>query len=287
MTEILRADVDYITVTARLSQAGEVYNAARDVARDLEQTFTPKRWRFYGYEGWLYRVGELGHFAYGESMSEIQGCIVQASGVMSSRSWYRFNVAGNRVTRIDLAVDAKPAISEPGIAKECYRWISNHGIKKRAYSLIENTMGGETLYVGSRQSDSFGRLYDKGVQSGKGRPGELWRYEIELKAARAKEAYMNLLSLTGARGNIDSAICSTVYDWFDTRNVPPIFRRNSVLPIGLSIKAQESSEQRKLMWLRTQVSPSVRELILSGNREVLDALGITEFFNLEKKSLNP
>lgn len=283
-SEITRADVDYITVTARLSQTEGLYLAAREVARTLEYSFDAKPWRFFGYQGWIYNLAGSGHFAYGESTAEVKGSIVQASGSMAARSWYLFNCAGSRVTRLDLAVDAKPFEPQPDVALECYQWILDNNINARKYNLIQGNLGGQTLYVGARQSDAFGRLYDKSAQSGKGELGELWRYEVELKAGIAKKAFADLLSLTGGKSNIDGSICATVYDWFDRRQVPPIFRRNSVVPIGLKVVAEETSEERKVLWLKTQVSPTVRQLILSGNREVLSALGITEFFNLEKKS---
>lgn len=280
-----RADVDFFTATARLSQSLPVYEVARSIARDLDQSFTSKPWRFFGYEGFRYTVGDKGHFAYGESDHEVQGVIVQASGMFSGRVWHRFVTGSIRVSRIDLAVDAKPFDVNPYLCKEYFSLLEKSGNRQRKYSLIQNSMRGSTLYVGSRTSGMFGRVYDKGVEKGIAEPGELWRYELEVKGGQARECYKNMLSLASAKDNVDAAITTTVWDWFDQRNVPPVFKRSQIPPIGLKMEIETPSDERKIMWLKSQVAPTVRQLIMCGNPRVLEALGVTEFFNLKKKSM--
>jgi len=52
-------------------------------------------------------------------------------------------------------------------------------------------INGETLYIGSRKSGRFWRIYNKALEQGI--PGPLFRIEIELKGDRARQAKMLLI----------------------------------------------------------------------------------------------
>jgi hypothetical protein len=52
---------------------------------------------------------------------------------------------------------------------------------------------GDTLYLGSRTSEVFGRWYDKGLESATAKAGETIRLEIEFKKHRANSGLMGLL----------------------------------------------------------------------------------------------
>jgi hypothetical protein len=89
-----------------------------------------------------------------------------------------------KVSRLDLAKDCHDGRINLGS-------IIKAGIDNRyvgtAQTCNERTdnRGGKTLYIGSRQSDRFARIYDKGVETG---TDENWlRYEFELKGDVAKQ----------------------------------------------------------------------------------------------------
>ena len=281
--ELRLVGVDYFTITCQLSNAEQVWKQAKRIAQDLDGALKQRQWRFFGYQGFVYSAGSSGHFAYGDSGSELQGAIVQASGEMAQRYVTTFFMDVARWSRIDLTVDCELKTPEPTLCLGYYDWIIANTGKSRRYSLIQSNLGGQTLYVGSRASEEFGRVYDKGAESGGGFPlGALWRYEVELKGDAAKSAASSLMSHTLRQSSTTHAIAVTVFDWFDRRNVPPRFSRR--LSDGLDLKAVATNRgSDRLVWLRKQVSPTVRDMLASGDRRVLDALGVTEYYNLERK----
>jgi hypothetical protein len=106
--------------------------------------------------------------------------------------WHRSVAAlADNVSRIDLQVTAiSGEYTTDDYALRAWEMLGETGYRvnsRRGYQLIQNSRGGSTLYVGSRRSSTYLRLYDKSVES----PGyELgtWRFEAELKEGRAKEA---------------------------------------------------------------------------------------------------
>lgn len=270
--------IDYFTCTARMSESGPVYSTARQLAVDIERVIKPHPWRFFGYVGEMYSGRGLGHFAWGESNgSEQMGVIVQASGEFAGHYVGRFLLPVSRFSRVDLAVDAEVDTPRLNIAKEYYDWLGTIGYG-RTYSIIQNNLGGQTFYLGSRQSDQFGRVYDKGVETGKMGPGLMWRYEVEYKGTYAKAAIQAILGRESATLDLGKAIATTVWDWWNERECLPIYTRSNCAALDISARFLSSDDDRRLAWLRQQVSPTVRDLITRGNREVLDALGLTDFY---------
>lgn len=52
---------------------------------------------------------------------------------------------------------------------------------------VRDNKGGNTIYIGSRTSDKYLRIYDKGVEGKTNVPGELIRFEVEYKRGLAKQ----------------------------------------------------------------------------------------------------
>ena len=88
---------------------------------------------------------------------------------------------GGQVTRVDLAVD----VSAPWRIRKYYDDALAGGCKTKArkFSIIESTEG-TTMYVGSRTSGKYLRIYDKAAQTNSTRP---WtRVELECKGSFAQ-----------------------------------------------------------------------------------------------------
>lgn len=284
LNEISNVGVDYFTVTAKLGQVEQLYTPAQNIQRALSERYKPKPWRFFGYQGWIISAHPAGHFAYGEANNDLMGAIVQASGNFATNNWCRFVGDASRFTRLDLMVDCTLEFPQVDVAKTCYDWIQQHGPYKRRYSLILNSIAGQTLYVGSRSSTEFGRVYDKTAETtGNGQIGSVWRYEIELKETKAKLAVAQLIAMSDIVADLNRIIVTTVYDWFDKRNVPPIFHRRDGDALQLKLTGQTRNEDVKLLWLKKQVAPTVKRMLADNRREVLDMLGITDYFKLRKR----
>jgi DNA relaxase NicK len=136
-------------------------------------------------------------------------------------------------------------------------------------STVTSSYGGSTCYLGSRQSQFYGRLYDKGAQEGM-EPGWLWRYEVECKKPAA-ESVVNRLLETEA---VSDWVSSYVAQFFDLRGVSPLWHASNI-EHAIEIEAKVTSNEQSLQWLRTQVRPTVGRLCVAGlEAEVREALGL-------------
>lgn len=154
---------------------------------------------------------------------------------------------GGKVTRLDLAKDARnEAFDLENFEDQIARREFIGRVQKA--STIRNTDGGMTVYVGSRQSNKFLRVYHKGVEQ---KTGEDWiRAELELKSETANivgkliaggEDMNNLFSsLAGRMCKVNNA------DWQKMLE--------AAAQIGIP-KPEKVSDREK--WIATQVTPAV------------------------------
>lgn len=275
--------VDWLTVTAKGTDAREkMYQTMQSYRTTAGMNGeTVNKWHFKGYAG-LRMYG----FRWG---TRSDSDILMLSGGDADEMFSILAGEVENVTRLDLAVTCQLSTKHERIAQECYDWVMgnlpNSQLRKRKYTLYQNSAGGETLYVGSRASDQAGRLYDKAAEQGMTKQrGKLWRYEVEFKRPRAKHVYEALKHRWPEHGPTQ-LIIGTVYDWFNSRDVPPIFNRTAD-SISLEICAKLTSDAIKLAWLSEQVRPTVARLIKHGKIEqVFYALELMEPLPLNQRNL--
>lgn len=264
----LYANIDWITVTTREDSIGhewqEIYQHQRQKAEVQMLLTSEKRWKIMSYEG----NGYPGSIRVG--FSEKLGWIVIASS-SSADIWKKLVGSKARVTRIDLAVTQSLLIEIEEVPRRYYEALSENDIAIRNYSLIQNKKKGQTLYVGSRRSEKFGRLYDKGAESGQALPGFRYRWEVEYKKPSSDELAR---ALSAVKEREAETITAMVFEFFDQRGVPPLFPKSGHV-VSLSTQARVTSLDRKLNWIRSQVRPSIGEIIMAGRtRELFEAFGI-------------
>lgn len=87
---------------------------------------------------------------------------------------------GGKITRIDIALDT----TEVSCADDVYHAYERGELKTRATNVMRiQSLSGTTVYVGSRYSDRYLRIYDKGKQL---KTGTIWtRIELEVKGLKA------------------------------------------------------------------------------------------------------
>jgi len=124
--------------------------------------------------------------------------MLRLSGGTAELLFPRFAHYGGNCSRLDVAVTFTFGHAKSNVASIWYNELMTmrEPADPRSLSLIVNSKGGETLYVGSRQSDQFARLYDKGAETGLLAPGNQWRYEVEFKGERASQALKRLTTTT-------------------------------------------------------------------------------------------
>lgn len=246
-----RTSCDWLTRTFRDNRIREFvyddYQIAADILR-LEGHETAA-WSWMGYEGM-----SVGGLSWGHREDTD---ILRASGGTAERMFSRFAHYQGGCSRIDVALTVdwpKPVLH---IASEAYRkCLEGRGEgARRTYSLIVNSKGGETLYVGARASDQFGRVYDKAAEQGKVKIGTSWRYEVEFKAERAAKV-LELLRSVSDRSRLYLGV---VQGYFKARgvDVPPLADESLVT---IDLVAPVRTVDTQLAWLRTQVRPVVARL---------------------------
>jgi hypothetical protein len=268
------SSVDWLTVTAMSDLHRDLLvDASRQTLQDLRSQRLPvKKWRFKGYSGWACEGFRTG----GRKDSDI----VMLSGLWATEYWTLFGPMAENCTRIDLAVTAElekpdPALVETLWSKVPAKGIGN-GVRLPEYTVLYNTTGGCTLYVGRRTSSQMGRVYDKGIESKVAPKGTIYRYEIEYKKPHSAEVLTRLLRTVHSRG-IAEDIRGTVFNWFAARQVKPIFL-DSGKCIVVDTHAKVTSDEVKLDWLTQQVRPSVEGLMSRGKiDEVIRALGLEQY----------
>lgn len=262
--------IDWLTLTTDGDGTGygwyEIYNSYK--REKLLEELEEKPFNNGYYAG----VG-IGGMRWG--YSEKLGYILVCSGILAHQMYGRLAPLPKRVTRLDLAVDI--LLTQPqDLAKKSYGILSQRPPNaKPQVALYEGSTGGITLYVGSRQSTQFGRLYDKGIESGLHPPRYYWRYEVEYKKPIAQAVEEKFIDLKPNERH--EMIIAGVGKWFRDRKVITLFEDDTGRELDISVAKRVSTVSRKLTWLRTQVAPTVHKLVDAGHGcEVLRSLLLDE-----------
>lgn len=181
------------------------------------------------------------------------------------------------VTRLDVAFDTRNAAITP--AKIYNAWGSGALTTKartirRVQGKTDTQHGaGYTVYIGSRQSEQFLRVYDKNAeQAARGKeidlPDELWtRAELELKGGKARRA----LTALGKEGmSLGGELIAQFCDWPDNTVWQDIRTGNT--QVDLSVGRKETDFET---WCRRVVFPNMEKAVhlgVPGARELAQKL---------------
>lgn len=178
------------------------------------------------------------------------------NGLMEACLSHGLYADGGNVTRLDIAWDVFREVDLMQIVDD-YR---AGEVQTAAHSV--NVVGGyagaedigATVYIGSRASERFVRIYDKGRKEGVG-PGWV-RVELELKGDRASLAAKEILiSGMSACGAILRDFLVLPYEWYE-RAI------EGVHEVGLPFPERESD---RLLWYKRQVLPNLMRDVVGGS----------------------
>lgn len=207
--------------------------------------------------------------------SERLGFILIARSAIANMAWLKIAMTARKVTRLDLAVTVYLKKQETGLAARHYACAGKGTNEQRKYGVVLNSRGGQTCYVGSRQSNFYGRVYDKGAEQGEEK-GYVWRYEVECKSPTnlhmVKEMYQRWLDDKPVLVDISRY----VWRWFKDRGVSPIFHPKEGVDFQIDVQMVSKNDDKRIAWLSKQVQPTIAKLVEAGKgRAALRALGIT------------
>lgn len=169
------------------------------------------------------------------------------------------------VTRLDFAIDVVDGFSPQEFQDRFERGEIQSSAKKITVieSREEGSSLGKTVYLGSRKSERFLRVYDKGLETGKG--GSWTRIEIELKQGVATAVARAMV-----REGIRSVGCAVVSRF---ANAPAWKQWQDALStqsdVDITIGRKETNHEK---WLREVVFPNFERAVENGNPEALRLL---------------
>ena len=269
---ILSADakVDFLTVTTDCGcETIKLDRLAEKVAAYLPSR---KPWRLLRYVGWrCEHPGGEGGIAMGR-IDRGKG-IMQLWGHLSHR-WLVEVMVGMKakVTRCDYAVTVLFDKPQPSVLEVIKTLRQSDAVYT---AIVPVSEAGGTLYVGSRNSEKYGRVYDKGSQLGTVPPRIYWRYELEYKRSCARNAVQILMDGTQPDAMRD-VVLGNVWEYFEKNRVkmPSLLGDVVGYPI-VKYAVVARSFDKTLSWLETQVNPALVRLCTAGYGEsVTRALGI-------------
>lgn len=256
------AGVDYVRFTyvgqgdELLAVADRYHNLASWAGRLADPDTPVKPWSALGYQGLSY-----GPAAYG---TRADGAMYQVSGAAAHEAFAE-GAPHTNISRLDLAV----TVWLGDQARDIPRLTRDQAIAGRAgrrgrpvrVTFIDGCGDGDTCYIGSRLSDSYIRVYDKGAEAKEDAYAGSVRYEVELKGPLAAQ---EAAALDKAGLGIESHCCEVVRSYLADRGLS--------LPLGLQaapvdrqrLRPPPTTTVRRLAWLQRQVSPTVRDLIALG-----------------------
>jgi hypothetical protein len=140
--------------------------------------------------------------------------VICSGELAAAHSSFFIGLAGN-VSRLDLAVTLRDDDIDRDWTEIALRQCSfdgrvDSGLLKT--HRIEGTPDGRTLYIGSRSSDRYIRIYDKTAESKGVYPERSWRWEIEYKKPRAGMVAARLLRQGGGANAVIDVVRSGLVD---------------------------------------------------------------------------
>lgn len=266
---VLECNVDWMTATVR---HGTEQRALARLADDWLLDRGAEGYRVHGWKWNNYSGSQTDGISFG---SREDGWIVRLSGPMATRHWLTVATWAHNISRFDiqttlLSGEHRDEHAQCGFTKLALDPRVTSGVVSTKY--IESTPDGSTLYVGSRASDRFFRLYDKTAESSFDYPERSWRYEIEYKGDRAKRV------ADGIRAERHPT--QAIFDCLQT----------AYSSYGLTIPADRpgwewrdaniahtSDDTRRLGWLKRCIRPMAVKLSEAyGTDLVMQALGFVE-----------
>jgi len=267
--------VDWISATVKYHEGARIFDfkAAFDTistgqdVKPMHGYNRAYRWQFGALMLWHSEKREMGvHFILsGSALKALQAEDIDAVFLLNKLIQSRA-----KITMIHLALDVFGSTITP---VEMYRLFMDKQYTGRAQtaSIIQNSFGGQTLYIGSWNSERFYRLYDKAAEQSI--IGRNWkRIELVLKGDYAQQfAYKFAsertldMSVQVFRGAIKAMATYNHADWVKAME-------GKIEKLGLP----EAKEKKTKEWLLTQVAPAMARYIANTGDE-----SIIELFSAE------
>lgn len=260
--------VDWITLTAKDREARELMlregKRLLDQATDQGDDVSAFRWK--GYEGWTTGGCDVAN--------REDSAMVRLHGMTARDDWWDVAQFAQNCSRIDfqLTFHSKQETVEKTLAR-AWRAASRTKLygKPVEWHYRRDSKKGNTLELGRRASDKFGRVYDKGKETKLDHYQGCTRLEVEFKG---DAAWSRLKSLSGKHAPAD-VIPSEVRQFFRNRGID--WPRPPEVLFLLKNARPHCDVDKFLVYLQRCVKPGVaRAVDKRGLHRTLEALGLLE-----------
>jgi hypothetical protein len=248
-------------VSALFDWASEVFVREVDCGNEL------RAWGTHGFSG--HRAGEIAVACRGGRT------LVIVSGT-SARAHFRTIIPfADNVSRYDGQVTVRAADARDTIIEGALHALKG-SLKRRGRVIgwehrLRSDLG-ETVYIGSRLSSWYGRVYNKGVKDKSPEYRDCWRYEVELKKPYALHA----ARWVSGQDSEAASVRALVSHGYRARGVDPCFDAGAVA-VDLAFSDPPSTDERRLNYLRKCIRPMVAKMLQRHTREELRrTLGLSE-----------
>lgn len=219
------------------------------------------------------------------------GCIVRLSGDTAKEHWEQVYSLAQNVTRLDLQVTDRTCESPAERLKAYWRRRRHRregGGRPREWKAVVGQTGVETIMIGSRSSESYLRLYDKGKETKLPQFEGALRLEAELKAELAKHTAAWLSAQKNQQAAIAGKVSEIVCDC--SGHAPRVDWDSLFLDDETAYERFPRADIRKAKgyaFLSVCVRPMLQRLIRAGELgQVLDHLGLTEYVSIKQTITN-
>jgi hypothetical protein len=219
--EITNSGVDWITCTQEQGSEGErLLDAAHAALEEEVQRGNDVKGRVW--QG--YNTLSAGGVMLGERDDTV---LCQLRSHAADAYWQNVLPHAKNVSRLDFQCTGRYYHPRPSLARDSFDELPerpyDRGRPRRA-GIVAYQSYGDTLMLGSRSSNAYGRHYDKGMESKSAQPGKEWRWEVELKRDTARST---AICMAGTE-DPSTYIQSQVYAWFWRWGLKPGFPRPGV-----------------------------------------------------------
>lgn len=266
-------DWNRVTVDANLLQYKRdgvgMLRGVRDLAGDSGRGNKPKSFSNSGYSGLALGAATIG---YRKDSAWVE---LRSNGAdrLWDFDWYDYS----HCTRIDLRVDVV-VVGDFELLGESlvkgYEYLASTYKRNGGWKIPSYVRRGkgETVYVGSRESSHFCRVYNKTVEGGyKSDLGDVWRFEWQFNNPLANEVSHGLRR----RAERERVAFDTVMEYNKDNGLPTSFGFTPVFLGRFTAPRVDTDNQRSHEWLRRTVAPTVRRLTREGEYAKLEqSLGL-------------
>ena len=281
---IKEVGIDYITATTVARHTATSLDSFGRFVVD-EQIAKGERDRAFTFSGYVGR--SAGAATYGR---RADGGIVRFSGNTAAEYWEHVVSLATNVSRFDLQVTLSPSDGPTQRLRRHFEQVkkkATHRGKPATYKLWVGPGGPESLLLGSRASERYGRIYDKWLESKLAEYQGFLRYELELKGGMALKMAKQLESSKRQR----SDVCAEISRFLTNRSivVPELPGVSSSLVQELDVLSDgeigKARHTTRLRWLRHSVAPCIKELIDAGMMDqVLVALNMDQLVEISPRT---